>query len=96
MPLRNPRAERNRQIALKAWLKQMDAWDGVAMAFHPALGRIVNMDEYKRRAAEPQMRRIDSMPPEYRALVHEFQDVGTIWDCFQQRLPVEVARGMLS
>ena len=95
MALRNRTAERNRRIALKAWLREADAWDGKAVAFHPVMKRYVDMDEYKRRAAEPHMSRVDAMPPEYRELVHEFQDYPTIEHYHEMRMPASHARAAL-
>ena len=95
MALRNRTAERNRRIALKAWLKEQDAWDGKAYATDPETGELVDMDEYHRGAAYA-MQQIDRMPAAYRQLVHEFRDFEGIWNAYQVRMPANEARDMLS
>ena len=96
MRLRNRIAERNRRIALKAWLKEQDAWDGKAYATDPWDGSLVDLDAYGRGYCRPVMQAIDKMTPEYRALVHEFQDFDAIWAGGEMRRPPAETRDLLS
>lgn len=73
MPLRNPRAERNRRIALKAWLKEQDAWNGHSIIPDPKLGYVDA--EIIKAHAEVRMGLLDRMPPDWRALINDFGDI---------------------
>lgn len=67
-------------------------WDGRALIFDPAAGHEIDADDYKKHACEPAMAVMDTLPREFREIIHGYDNLEVVRDFKREGRPADWAR----